>query len=133
MTLSRFLAGSAERHVLIHEHVVADLTGFADDDAHAVIDKKAAPDFRTGMNFNTGHGTGELRGDPGQGEPASFIDSVRDAMNENGVESGVAEDDLQHATRGGVAFEDGIELFPDVGEHVRSYYRVIGWNSSRTD
>src|SRR5580692_7813994 len=63
MTFAGFFAGSSEGHVLIHEDVVSDFAGFADDDAHAVIDEEAAADGGSGVNFNAGHGAGELADD----------------------------------------------------------------------
>jgi hypothetical protein len=71
MALACSFSSSAESHVLIHENVVADLAGLADDDAHAVIDEEAAADCCAGVNFYSGHGAGELRDDPRQSEPAS--------------------------------------------------------------
>ncbi len=75
------LAGTAKRDVLIHQNVVANLAGFANDDAHAVIDKEAAPDCGSRMNFNSGGGARELRYNAGKREPASFIDAVGEAMH----------------------------------------------------
>src|SRR5262245_41065064 len=54
------LASAAKGDSLIENHVVADFRGFADDDAHAVVDKKSAADARSGMNFDSGEAAGKL-------------------------------------------------------------------------
>ena len=53
MALAVFLACAAEGHALVERYVVADDGGLADDDAHAVIDEKAAADFGAGMNLDS--------------------------------------------------------------------------------
>ena len=66
-----------------------------------------------------------------------FVNAVGEAMDQDGVKSGVAKDDLQDAAGGGVALEDGVDLFPDGGEHgwsllsrVRGFGRtVFRWGS----
>jgi hypothetical protein len=83
-----------------------------------VIDEKAAADDCAGVNLDSGGGAGELRDDSGQSEPASLIDAVGDAMDQDGVESGITQYDFEHAAGGGVALEDGVELLPDIGEHL---------------
>ena len=133
MALAGLLAGSAEGDALIHENVVPDFGGLADNDAHAVVDEEAAADGGSGMDFNAGHGAGELRDDASEGEPASAVDAMGDAVDEDGVESGVAEEDFKHAAGGGVALEDGMDLLPEVREHVLNYYRVIGWGGLELD
>src|SRR5580704_3434419 len=51
-------AGAAERDALVEQHVVADLCGLADDDAHAVIDKEATPNLGARMDFDAGDPAG---------------------------------------------------------------------------
>ena len=36
------------------QHYIADFSGLTDNHAHAMVDEKAAPDRRTGMNLDTG-------------------------------------------------------------------------------
>src|SRR5579862_6286248 len=61
VTFSALVTGSAQRYVLVDQDIVADLGGFADDDAHAVIDKETATDDGTGVDFDAGEKTGNLR------------------------------------------------------------------------
>ena len=46
---------------MIERHVVADFSGFADDDAGAMIDEKAPADGRTGMNIDIGQASARTR------------------------------------------------------------------------
>ena len=52
MALAFVPGRAAERHPLIHTDIVAELRRLADDDAHAVINKKAAPDAHRRMNLH---------------------------------------------------------------------------------
>ena len=52
-----------------------------------------------------------------QREPAAAIQPVRQAMQQDRVEAGIAQHDLQHAARGGIALEHGVDLFADGAEH----------------
>ena len=60
MAFAYIFARSAERYTLIDGTVVADLGGFADNNAHAVVDEQAAADFGTRMNLNTREKAAEL-------------------------------------------------------------------------
>ena len=43
---------AAEGDPVVEHHVVADLGGLADDDAHAVVDEEPVPDDGTGMDLD---------------------------------------------------------------------------------
>jgi hypothetical protein len=42
---------------------------------------------------------------------------VGDAIDPEGVQAGVAEDDFEDIASGGVAFKDGVDIFAKVFEH----------------
>ena len=52
MALALVPRGAAERHAVIERAVVADVGGFADHHAQAVIDEKAPPDRRPRMDLD---------------------------------------------------------------------------------
>jgi hypothetical protein len=60
MPLAVLLAGASEGHTLIEGNVVADDSGFADNDSHAVINEQAAADLRPGMDLNSRQPAGDL-------------------------------------------------------------------------
>jgi len=52
VALASIFAGAPERDALVNQHVVADLAGFTDHHAHAVIDEEnGRPMRRARMNF----------------------------------------------------------------------------------
>src|SRR5690606_11578482 len=63
---------AAQRDALIHGDIMADVCGFTDHYAHAVVDEQVAPDLRAGVNLDAGQEAPELRDRPRQPvEPAS--------------------------------------------------------------
>src|SRR5579885_2249637 len=117
MTFSGILAGSAERHALIHEHIIADFAGLTDDNSHAVIDETAAADGRTGVDLDSGQGSRDLRDHASESEPAPSVQAVGEAMEQHSVKSRITKENFQRAARRGVAAKHRIELFPDGGKH----------------
>ncbi len=69
MAFADMLAGAAQSDIMEQHAIIANNGGFTDDDAGTVIDKKPRSDPGTGMNFNPGEETIDLRqqsGDKGQ-------------------------------------------------------------------
>src|SRR5205085_151129 len=64
MALHLLEVGAAERYLMIHQDVVADLGGFADDVAHPVVDEEPPPDLRARMNLDARDEAGDLRDVP---------------------------------------------------------------------
>src|SRR3954469_23811615 len=54
MALGAVQAAAPERDVVVEHHVVADLGGLADDDAHAVVDEEPPADGRAGVDLDAG-------------------------------------------------------------------------------
>jgi hypothetical protein len=54
MSLAPVGTGATESDGLVDENVVTDLSGFANDDAHAVIYEEAAPDGCARVDFDAG-------------------------------------------------------------------------------
>src|SRR5258708_11982741 len=63
MALAPFLAGSTQRHALIHQNVLADFRCFTDHHPCTVINEAAPPDLRARMNLDPSAGPDELRSD----------------------------------------------------------------------
>jgi hypothetical protein len=61
VTLSVFLAGTAESYSLIQSHVVTDRGGLADHDSHTVINEQSPPDLRPRMNLYPRNKARQLR------------------------------------------------------------------------
>jgi len=114
-----FLAGAAQGDALVEEDVVAEFGGFADDDAHAVVDEEAAADGGAGVDFDASEHAGELADRAGQGSPACAVQSMGEAMQKDCVEARITQHDLEYAARGRVAAEDGFNLFTNP-QHLKS-------------
>lgn len=67
MPLAGLEGAPTEGDPVVEHHVIAELCGFPDDHAHAVVDHGAPPQLRRRMNLNPGHGTGEVREGAGTG------------------------------------------------------------------
>ena len=120
VALAGFFPGAAERDALIEKAVIPDLGGFADDDAHAVIDEETAADGGAGMNFDAGKPAGGLGNETGNEGDAGLIKRVGEAMEKDGVEAGITEQNLDNTLGGGVFAEDSVDLFLDRSEHAVS-------------
>jgi hypothetical protein len=87
-----------------------------------MIDKTAPSDLSAGMDFDTRCRADELlKNARGEGK-AGAVQLVAQPMQEDGVESWIAEENFDGALRGGIATEDGIDLFPEGAEHASNIY-----------
>ena len=91
-------------------HVVADLGGLADHHAHAVVDEEAAADRRAGMDLDAGEEAAELRDEAAAQLPVAPPEPVRQAMENQGMQPGIAEYDLQPRSCGRIALEDRLDI-----------------------
>ncbi len=107
---SRGKRQGAEGHALVELDVGADVAGFADDDAGAVVDEEAGADAGAGMDVDAGLGVGMLGHHARNQRHAEQQDLVGDAVNGDGLEAGIAEDDLVEALGGRVALEGGLDV-----------------------
>ena len=107
------LAGAAESDSLIDGDVAADDGGLSNDDAGCVINEKAAANERAGVDVDAGVEAGDL-GKHASGETKTGgPERVRDAMEPDGPEAGIAEKDFEPGTRCGVALHYGADVFAD--------------------
>src|SRR3546814_4700627 len=60
--------GAAQRHVLIDGDIIADLRGFADDNAEAMVDEQVAADRRSGMDVDPGQPARQMVDEAGEKE-----------------------------------------------------------------
>ena len=121
VALAADLAGTAQGDSLIDGDVVADDGGFADDDAHAVVDEEAAADDGAGVDLDAGPEAGYLRHEAGEEFEVAAPEPVVDAVDPDGLEAGVAEQDHEARGGGGVALEDDAGVFADVFEEVHGW------------
>ena len=114
-------AGAAERHALVHRHVVADLGRLADHDAGPVVDEEPASDAGGGMDLHAGdhlHHVGEHARDQ---RDARLVQRVRDAVGQQRLDAAVGEQDLDpaDAARSRVALLRRREVVAHLLDHPR--------------
>ena len=100
----------AQRHALIQLDVAADDRRLADDDAGAVVDEEPRADLGAGVDIDTGAAVGVLRHDAGDHGNLPQVQLVGDAVDEDGEQAGVGEDDLLPVGGGGVAVKRGLDV-----------------------
>ncbi len=60
VSLAGLFARAAQGDALVNQHVVAHDRRFANHDTHAMVDDQAAPQLRTGMNFDARQAAAEV-------------------------------------------------------------------------
>src|SRR5258706_4287721 len=102
---------AAERDAVVNSAVVADFSGFADHNANAMIDEKAAPDLRSGMDLNTGKEAAEMRCQAREPPQPCTPQIVRKAVHQQCMKTRVAGDDFPSVARCRIALEYNRYLF----------------------
>src|SRR5262249_18600448 len=110
MPLAFFFAGPAQGNALVHQHIIADLSGFPDHDAGAMIDKKPTADARSWVDLDTGEKAAELRNHARQQRHTPQVQAVSEPMQQNSVKSGITEQNLKPALGRRISLEDRVEL-----------------------
>src|SRR5260221_536961 len=101
-------AGSAQSHLVIEHHVIADLCRLTDHNAGSVIDEKAFPNLCPGMDLDAScNETGKLRNQAWQKRDTRLVKSVSDAMIEDRPQP-LVEQRLKDVATGGVFLENKV-------------------------
>ena len=95
MALALVLAGAAQGHPVVEQHIVSHLGGLADDDAHAVVDDETAADLRPGVDLDSRALPVPLGLQPGQEIQMVTIEPMGDPVADDGVNAGVQQEYLQ--------------------------------------
>lgn len=109
-----------EADALVHFDAATDGGGFTDDGTGAMIDEEVGADGGTGVEVHTGAAVGPFRHDTGDEWDFAQVEFVGEALDGDGFDEGVGDDDFFGAERGGVAvvggFDVGLEDFADAGD-----------------
>ena len=121
-------AQGAERHPLIHLHVVADVAGFADHHAGAVVDEKAVTNGRARMDVDAGLRVGGLGHHPRNVRHAELQQHIGEAIDRDRLEAGVAKNNLMVTAGRRVAAKSGghiqVERLADGGQSLEELDRL---------
>ena len=94
--------------------MTADLARLADDDASAVIDEEVIPDRRAGVDVDAGSRMGPLGHHPGNERHVEAVENVRQTVDRDRLEPGIAEDHLVERPHGRIAVVRRLDIR---GEH----------------
>ena len=112
VTLHLLQGATAQGHAVVQHHVVTDLSGFTNDNAHAVIDEETAANGRAGVNLHTGQKTSKLRESTSQSLRLILLPELMgQTVNPNGVHTRIVQRNLDSATRSRVVLADVLNIF----------------------
>ncbi len=84
---------------MIQRHVVADLSGLADDRAKAVIDEETPADLRARMDLDARREAGDVAHESAQPLEAVGPERMRDPVHPHRMEPGIEQNDLPYGAR----------------------------------
>ena len=90
--------------------MAADLTRLADDDASAVIDEEVIADRRAGVDVDAGPRMGPLGHHPGNERHFEAVEKVRQPVDRDRLEPGIAKDYLVERPHGRVAVVGRLDI-----------------------
>ena len=108
---------AAQRHAVIQCDIVTDNRRLTDNNAHAVVDEKILSYPGAGMDFNAGHETADLRNPARQNAPTPVPQRMCKRVKDDGVETGITQNDLPTGARGRVPRHHSVDFFPETLEH----------------
>ena len=117
MPLDVFERGPAQHHAHVDQHIVAHFSSLADHDAHAVVDDHPAADNGTGMDLDPREEAADVGDEPGPELEVMGPEPVRPAVEPEGMEPRVAEEDLGRRACSRVLRKNGPDIFPEAIEH----------------
>jgi hypothetical protein len=85
-----------------------------------VIDEEPPTDLGPGMDFDPGEKTAEMGGQTADKVKFALPEGVGQTMEEDGVEAGIAKNDLGDVSDCGVAFEHRLEVVLESLQHGKS-------------
>ena len=91
---------AAEGDTVVEHDTIANLCGFTDDNAHAMVNKEAAADSCAWVDFHAGKEAVNLRQDARGPAQATLPHPVRNAVRPHRVEAGIYHRIFDVATRG---------------------------------
>ena len=111
---------AAEGDSLINRSFVAHFGGFADHDAESVINEYPPANGRARVNFYPGEYPRKIRSETSDPLEAMRPAPMRDAVQHDRMQSGIAGQHLPCRTGGGIALHDIGNIFPQSAEHSMS-------------
>src|SRR5471030_1741811 len=117
MALAFVPAGATQGHALVKRHVVADFSGFANDDAHAVINEETPTYLGTRVNLDACHPAAEVRDNARRPLPAFVPQGMAQSMQPDRVQARVTGQDFKDIARSRITMEHTLNIFSQTIEH----------------
>src|SRR6185369_17832962 len=118
MPLPRLPRGAPQGNAMVERAVVADFGGFADDDAHAVVDEHSPADRGAGVDFNAGQPARPVRQPARKPTRTAAPEAVADcAVPYQRMEARIAGQHLPGGACGRIALEYDSDVFTESVEH----------------
>jgi len=119
----------AQRHALIHLDPVADGGCLTDDNTGTVVNEEAFADLRAGMDVDTGALVGIFAHDAGDNGDALLIEHMGKAVDGDGLDEGIGQQNFLAVAHGGVSLKGGtdveVEHLADLGQLCKHGLRDI--------
>ncbi len=108
----------AQSNAVVERAVVADFGGFADDDAHPVVDEHPPADRRAGVDFDAGQPAAPVRQPAREPARAAAPEAVAHrAVPYQRMQARIAGQHLPGGACGGIALEYDRDVFTESVEH----------------
>lgn len=104
---------STQGDTVVEHDAVANFGGFADDDAHAVVDEETTADRGTRVDLNAGQESGELRQNASWSLVSAYPPGVGDAVGPDSVQAGVHDGIFDVTTGGWIVIASVLQVFAD--------------------
>jgi hypothetical protein len=89
-----------------------------------MVDETTPSDLGARVNLDSGQRAVELREHPRQQKEATAMQFVAQPVEQDGVKSGITEENLDRTLSGRIPPKDRIDLFPNSPEHIPIDYRT---------
>ena len=106
-----FQRSAAQDNTLIEEDVISDFSCFADYHTHSVVDKKAPANRGARVDFNAGEKSVKVGDAASEGTGTGAPEEMGGAVQPDGVEARVAEQNFNDVAGGRVPAENTLNIF----------------------
>jgi hypothetical protein len=126
MTLVHMVTRTAEGHAVKEHAVVTYLGRLSNDDTDSVIYEEASPYLRPRVYLDTRQKSVARRYEAWQHrDPESHVKAVRDPVDQDRVQSGIAQPNLDDASGGGVVLPYSCDVVEEERSHIHYLKRSV--------
>lgn len=105
---------------MVERAVIANIGRLPYDHTHPVVDEYATPYCGARMNFDPGQPAADMRSKAGQPFQLHAPQLVGQAVDDDGVKTGVGGDDFKRRARCRIAIEHDRNIFPELVDYIHT-------------